>query len=136
MSLTLWHISLLVERKQDPILVGCFPEVVSEKLKLRIADVYLSRISLLHIFREHPDLDRYDLLHIPYLLQRGLIIQETEKPNFIVGSYKDPDSHRRFVGVVKILNSGHESYLVSFRRARRGQTRLFLKRGIILKTHD
>jgi hypothetical protein len=37
---------------------------------------------------------------------------------------------------VKILFSGAESYLVSFRRAKRGQAKLFLKRGNILKTHD
>jgi hypothetical protein len=136
MSLTLWHISLLVDRKQDPIRVGYFTESVAEKLKLRIADVYLSRDTFSHIFKEHPDLTHYDLLHIPFLLRHGLIIQETAKPNVVVATYKVPDSHRRFVGVVKILYSGAESYLVSFRRAKRGQTRLFLRRGIILKTHD
>jgi hypothetical protein len=127
MSLTLWHISLLVDRKQDPIRVGYFTESVAEKLKLRIADVYLSRDTFSHIFKEHPDLTHYDLLHIPFLLRHGLIIQETAKPNVVVATYKVPDSHRRFVGVVKILYSGAESYLVSFRRAKRGQTRLFLR---------
>jgi hypothetical protein len=69
MSLTLWHISLLVDRKQDPIRVGYFTQSVAEKLKLRIADVYLSRDSFSHIFKEHPDLTHYDLLHIPFLLR-------------------------------------------------------------------
>jgi hypothetical protein len=136
MPLTLWQISLLIDRKQDPICVGSFPRSVAEQLKLRIADVYLSRDSLVHIFEEHADLTKYDLLHVPFLPQRGLIVQETAKPKFVIASYKDPDSHRRFVGVVKILFSGAESYLVSFRRAKRGQAKLFLKRGNILKTHD
>jgi len=44
MPLTLWQISLLIDRKQDPICVGSFPRSVAEQLKLRIADVYLSLI--------------------------------------------------------------------------------------------
>jgi len=97
MPLTLWQISLLIDRKQDPICVGSFPRSVAEQLKLLIADVYLSRDSLVHIFEEHPDLTKYDLLHVPFLLQRGLIVQETATPKFVIASYKDPDSHRRFV---------------------------------------
>jgi hypothetical protein len=54
MSLTLWHISLLVDRKQDPIRVGYFTESVAEKLKLRIADVYLSRDTFSHISKNIP----------------------------------------------------------------------------------
>ena len=57
----------------------------------------------------------------------GLIIQETAKPNVVVATYKDPDSHRRFVIVVKILYSGAESYLCLFPARAKRSDRLFLQ---------
>ncbi len=136
MAFTLWELSLLKDNKQKTVLVGYVPDVVATQMSLSMKEVYLSKQSMDHIFQEHPDINGFDLLHIPNALDHGMIVQEKAKPHCLIISYMDPDTHRRFVFAVKTVKGGDENYVTSFRRGRKGQMKSFLKRGILLKKHD
>jgi hypothetical protein len=106
MAFTLWELSLLKDNKQKTVLVGYVPDVVATQMSLSMKEVYLSKQSMDHIFQEHPDINGFDLLHIPNALDHGMIVQEKAKPHCLIISYMDPDTHRRFVFAVKYGEGG------------------------------
>ena len=133
--LELSEIAALREGRRDPILVGEFPLVVQDALKLKVNSVYISLASLKHIERRHTDVTDFDLLLLPVVLRNGLYLQEKTKRNIIISSYHDSISGRRFVAVSKIAANKFEIYVSSFYRTKPRQTRRFLERCEIIRTH-
>jgi hypothetical protein len=136
MALTLEDLQDLIAGERDPIVVGQIPFDVAARLLLRNHNVYLSANSLRHVLKEHPDVSLIDLLHLPFAIAKGMLVQEKAKTNVIVASYLDSETGKRFIAVMKIVQKGTEVWISSFYRSKKRQTKRILSRGNILKTHD
>lgn len=136
MPLTLEDIDDLRKDRRNPIVVGEFPDEIRLMLGLPVALVHLSKHSLTHISSQHPDVNDFDLLLIPFAIKDGLLLRERRKPQIVLCVYQDPDSHRRFVAAIKRARNEPELWLDSFHRAKAKQTRAWLKRCDILKNHS
>ena len=136
MTLTYADLSDLTTGNRDPVRVGEIPFGIARQLNLRNYGVYLSRYSLGHILKSHPDITAYHLLHIPFVLRHGLIVQEKIKPHCLVASYYVTDEKNRYMAALKITEKGTEIWVTTFHRAHVRQTRRMIEKGIILKTHD
>jgi hypothetical protein len=119
----------------DPITVGELPIHVATAMGLRVPLVSLSRASLAHINQKHPDNTDYQLLYASRALQRGLIAQEHAKPHIYLCSYMEPHSKMRYGMAMKIATPDREVYLQSFYRVSKRQTKSWVKRCVIIKTH-
>ncbi len=135
MALTLQDVDDLLSGERDPIRVGEIPYDIAIRLKLKNHNVYLSKLSLLHIFEEHADINRFTLLSIPFALRDGLLIQERKKPHIIVSSHLMEVTGKRHMTIMKITAEGTEIWVSTFHRAHARQTVALLKRGIILQSH-
>jgi hypothetical protein len=82
----------------------------------------MSKETLAHIARKHPDITDLDLPHIPHVIECGTLMQERAKPHIILSHCKDKESHRHYVTVMKIV-AGYELWLSSFYRLRARQIR-------------
>lgn len=136
MSLVLEDITDLLAGERDPVTVCELPFFVAELLGLRNPNVYLSAYSLHHILDDHPEVTQYDLLRLPFVVRRGLLVREREKSNILIANYQDDESSRRWCAALKMARPDKEIYVQTFHRAHQRQTRAHLKRGIILKKHD
>ena len=136
MALTLEDLQDLIAGERDPIVVGQIPFNIASGLSLRNHNVYLSANSLRHVLEEHPDISLIDLLHLPFAISKGMLARERAKPNIVVASYLDGETGKRFISVIKIVQSGTEVWISSFYRSKERQTKRILSRGEILKTHD
>jgi hypothetical protein len=118
---------------RDPIIVGELPDALRQRLTLRVPLVHLSRESLLHIQRRHPDVTDFELPHVSQVIDRGTILQERAKPSMILSYSKDQESHRHYVAVMKIANAACEVWLISFHRTDARQIRKWRQRHVILR---
>jgi hypothetical protein len=109
--LTLDMINDLWSGHRSIVWVGAIPWSVSVQLKIANPNVYCDYDQLQHIIKEHSHVTPISLLHLPFVISRGLLIQETVRPHIIRCSYQDPASHRRFVAAVKIANQNTEVWL-------------------------
>ena len=134
MNLTLQDIHALRSGWRDPVTVGELPSTIRTLLGLRVPLVHFSKDSLLHVAKKHPDVSDFDLLILPFAIERGMIMRERKKPNVLLGVYQEPASHRRFVAVMKVA-AAHEVWLTSFHRAHRRQTAQWLRRCDLLRPH-
>lgn len=135
-SLTLADLSDLREGRRDPIVVGTFPDSAKRMLGIRIADVYLSKDSLAHIVSKHNVVDNFELLFVPFVIRHGMLMRERKKNNILISVYQDAHSDHRYAAVMKITNKNFEVWLQTFHRAHLRQTRAWLKRCEMIKTHD
>jgi hypothetical protein len=137
MSLTLEDLEDLANENndRDPIRVGELPSHVAEVLNLKNHNVYLSRSSLLHIQDGHPDITHFDLLNLPFAIDRGLLVQEIERPHMIIALYLNAISEIRFTIALKISQNGTEIWVSSFYRTKARQTKSILRRGRLLQKH-
>lgn len=136
MSLTLADLSALREKRRDPIPVGELPHLIKLALNLRVPIVHLSRESLAHIAKKHPDITDFDLLILPFAIGHGLLVREKSKKHIILASYNEPMSHRRFIAAMKVVERDCEVWLTSFYRTKPRQTKRMLSNAEILKRHD
>jgi hypothetical protein len=135
MALTLEDLEDLTNNYRDPIRVGEFPIEVAERLNLKNHNIYLSRYSLLHIQKSHSDIDHFALLNLPFGIERGLLVQERDKPHIVLSSFVEAATNTRFISALKITQGGTETWVSSFYRSSDRQTKSILRRGIILQTH-
>lgn len=136
MSLTLSDLEDLRRKERDPIVVGELPNVIRLALGLRVPLVHLSNQSLKHIKARHPDITDFELLLIPFVVQKGLILQQQNRPKVILACYQQPASHRRFLAAMKVSDRGTEVWLDSFYRTRLRETARLLRKANVLKKHD
>lgn len=136
MALTLWELNDLKSGRHENIWVGEFPYDVARFLNLKNHNVYLSRISLKHIFEDHPDVKLTNILILPMAIKQGLLVRETKKPNMIMVSYLDTIERRRWIAAVKIAEGGNDNWVSSFYRSRQRQTKSICSRGTVIKGHD
>ena len=132
MGVTLADINACRASWRGPIVVGELPNLVRVKLKLRVPLVHLSRDSLEHIGRRHPEIDDFELPIVSLIVERGMILQEKEKPNFLLAVGKDRDSHRKYVAVMKMTAGNLEVWLTSFHRTTDRQIRKWKRDNILL----
>lgn len=119
-----------------PITVGELPVDVARAMGLLVPLVYLSRESLEHIKRRHPDVTDYDLIAAPFVLKHGLILREVRRRNVYLASYVGTYCPKRMGLAMKVANPDREVYLETFHRVHYRQTRAWLKRCEVIKTHD
>lgn len=136
MALTLADLNDLQAGYRDPIVAGEMPYAVARQLGLKNHTAYLSLKSLRHILDDHADIDLFTLLHLPFAIQRSMLIQDRQRPNVIMMAYQDPESYRRYTGSLKIAAQECEVWVSTFYRAHRRHTKSLLKRGVMLKKHD
>ena len=81
-------------------------------------------------------MDDFDIITIPYGLQKGLFIGDERFPHMVVVNYLYPDNLTRYKVVLKCARQGRELWISTFHRLRPRQTKSLLKRGIIIKAHS
>jgi hypothetical protein len=117
------------------IVVGRLPLVAVSILRSQTVEVMLTSEVALAITRKHPDITRADLLAIPDMIARGLLIHEKSRPNRFVSCYQVPDSKRRFALAMKLARGRHEAWVSTLHRLGERQTKRYLARGVIIKRH-
>jgi hypothetical protein len=136
MSLLLSDIGDLRQKIRNPIHVGNVPYSIAKKLYLKNSNVYLSLASYLHIQKVHPDITDFDMLLLPFIIDRGLLATEDAKPNIIMCSYLDPNIGKRFIASLKVTADATEIWVSSMYRARKRQTKAILARATMIKAHS
>ena len=97
------------------VVVGPLPSEAGAYLGAKIPLVYLSRPSLDKIFLRHPDLNDYDLLMAPYVLDKGTLLTDRE-PNVLVAYWKSGANERLYKAVIKLAVSRYDVWLTAFYR--------------------
>lgn len=115
--------------------VGSIPYEVSDYLGCRQSLVYFSSRSIRHAFKEHPDLDIFEILHMPDMIARGRWVSDRKKPHYAVVIYFVPDSPRKYMSALKVTGGGYEPYMASFYRTRDSDIRRVMRRGDVLREH-
>jgi hypothetical protein len=98
--------------------------------------VYLSKQSLAHINLRHPDIADFDLLAAPFVLRHGLVLRELRKENTYLASHVGTYCPKRMGLSMKVAHPDCEAYMTSYHRVHQRQTRAWLRRCEIIKTHD
>ena len=136
MGVTLSDISDLARGWRDPIVVGEIPDWLRLKLSVRVPVVHLSKESLLHIRRKHPDMTEFDLLRTSIVIERGSYMQEKAKPQMILSVHRDDEMDRQYVAVMKLTNRSCELWLQSFHRCHARQIERWKKKHTLLAPHQ
>ena len=106
---------VLLTGKNDPLWICNVPDKVRNALGCSTSAVYLSRESAAHILREHNDIDTFQILLLPIAIERGRLVVEIDRPQFINSIYKNIDGRIYFVAL-KIAQKGHELWVSSIYR--------------------
>lgn len=136
MSLELSQLHKLVTGVNDPIEVGMLPDRIAAAIGWKLPHVYLSRESCLHILQKHSDISLFDMLHIPFALQRGLIVQQAHRDQSVATCYNDPETGKGYVGILKPAERSYEIWLCTYHRLKSKQERQLRKHGLILKEYS
>ncbi|WP_020085706.1 hypothetical protein [Hyphomicrobium zavarzinii] len=113
--------------------VGELPNAVREALGLSVPDVHLSTESLEHINKDHPDVNDFDLLHLPFAIKNGLLLRENKKPSILLAFYKVPEDERYYIAAFKLAEKGSEIWLSSFYRAKKNQHIKLRRKATVLQ---
>lgn len=141
MSFTVEDIIRLRDGWRGPITVGELTAQVAAHIRVVTPHVYLSQESLAHINKFHSDVSDYDLLIAPFVIKHGLIIREVRKTKYpnqeaYLATYHGPLTPIRMGLTIKIAKPDREVYMTSFHPLHERQTKSWLARGEIIKTHD
>jgi hypothetical protein len=136
MSFTVEDVIRLRDGWREFITVGEFTSEVAKAMGLRVPLLYLSKDSLTHINRKHPDISDLDLTAAPFVLKHGLIVREVRKPRMYLASHEGLHCSKRMGLSMKVAEPDREGYMTSFYRVKRRQMQAWLKRCEIIKTHD
>jgi hypothetical protein len=101
--------------KNNPIWICSIPDRARIVLGCSTGAVYLSRESAQHILNDHSDIDTFQLLLLPIAIQKGQLLRETRRPQFINSLYKESDEKNYFVAM-KTARNGHELWVSSMYR--------------------
>lgn len=71
---------------------------------------------------------------MPFAISDGLIVQERDKPRFLIVNYLSAALAKRYSLSLKIVNNC-EVWVQTFHRCRKRQTKAQLVRGTILQNH-
>jgi hypothetical protein len=112
--------------------IGQIPRNVLSTLGWDMPWVYLSTESCIHIFEKHPDLQEFDVLALPAVINRGLLIREKHRSSCLVASYVHEGT--RYIATMKRAAT-YEIWITTFHRSKPKQTKALLKRGEILRDH-
>lgn len=115
--------------------VGAIPQEVSAYLGCKQSLAYFTSRSIRHVFEEHPDLDMFELLHMPDMIARGRWLTDHRKRHYAVIIYFVPDSPLKYMSALKVTGEGFEPYMSSFYRTRDKDIRRVMKRGDVLREH-
>ena len=116
--------------------MGELPSVAATAMGLLVPLAYLSRASLAHINLRHPEITDFDLTVMPFVLKHGLIVRELNKPSIYLASHEGTYCPKRMGLAMKVAQPDREVYVQTFHRVHYRQTRAWLKRCEIIKTHD
>jgi len=126
----------LYSGKIEYIEIGRIHIVAASIIGAHAVDVRLSRETLQHITKTHPDMVPYDILLLPDAVQAGLIIQEEHRPNHLSICYQHPKiEKKRYIAGLKYAAGTHELWVSTFHRAKPRQTISMLARGQVIKRH-
>ena len=125
MAFTLSDLQCLRSKGLASHLIGQIPPKVISALGWDMPWVYLSSESCIHIFEEHPDLREFDVLALPAVINRGLLIRETHRPRCLVASYLHEET--RYIATMKRASSC-EIWITTFHRSKPKQTKALLKK--------
>src|SRR5580704_1667444 len=132
MAFTLSDLQCLRSGRLANHLIGQIPPKVLSALGWNMPWVYLSSESCIHIFEKHHDLQEFDVLALPAVINRGLLIRETDRPRYLVASYLH--ERTRYIATMKRASSC-EIWITTFHRSKPKQTKALLKRGEVLRAH-
>ena len=121
---------------RGPIIVGELPIDVARAMRLCVPLVYLSKESLANINLRHPDVTDFDLTAAQFVLKHGLILREVRKENTYLASHVGIYCPKRMGLSMKVARPDREAYMTSYHRVHYRQTKAWLKRCEIVKTHD
>jgi len=117
--------------------IGTLPESVADHFEWKSRLVCLSGERLEHILEERHGITEADVLLLPYALERGLLLQEKDRPDRLVACLQHPEAEgRRYKAAMKVLSSGFEIWVSTFHLTRPGQTKSLIDRSIILRDHQ
>jgi hypothetical protein len=136
MPLEMGQLHNLLNGMSDPLHVGDLPFSVCKSIQWRLPHVYLSKSSVAHIVRKHPDMTVIDFLHLPFAITKGLLVQELKRPNCIAACYTNPDNEKQYVLAMKAAEKTCEIWVSTYHRLAHRQARSILRNGKILKRHD
>jgi hypothetical protein len=109
-------------------------DALSETLGLKSSLVSLSKDSLEHIRQKHPDITEWDILMLPEILKKGMVVREKSKPQFVVFSlFCSEIPRKRLNATVKFLPEKYENYVSTLHRAKYRELKRLLKRGDLLR---
>ena len=115
--------------------VAAIPREVADYLGCKQSLAYFSSVSIRHVFKDHPDLDIFELLHMPDMIARGRWVSDRSKPHYAVVIYFVPDSPLKYQSALKVTGDGFEPYMSSFYRTRDRDIRRVMRRGDVLREH-
>jgi hypothetical protein len=85
---------------------------------------------------EKPGIALFDLIYLPEMLSRGLLVVERDVPDALLAIFQVPDSSQRFKAMFKPAKGGYDVWLRTFHRTKPRQTQSILRRGDILQNHS
>lgn len=135
MAFELYQLHVLLKAKDGNTAVAPIPSIVSAYLGCRQPMAYLSSSSIRHILEKHPDIDMYELLHMPDMIRFGLWLADDKNPNVALVIYQPADAAPRYISALKVTGDGFEPYMSSFYRLRDRDYRAKLRRGKVLREH-
>jgi hypothetical protein len=136
MGLELSQLHKLITGVNDPIEVGILPDRVMPIIGWKLPHVYLSKASCLHILQKHKDISLFDMLHIPFALERGMLVHQVHRDRTVAACYNDPETGKGYVAVLKPAEQSYEIWVCTYHRLKSKQEQQLRKHGLILKERD
>lgn len=136
LELSRLHNLIIGKGTGSPIQIGDLPLSVCRALKWRLPHVYLSRETCEHILAKHKDISLVDFLHLPFAITKGLIVEQSKRPNSIAACYTNAESGNQYLVAMKAAEKTCEIWVSTYHRLARRQAKSVLKTSKILKCHD
>lgn len=107
---------------------------VMNLLRAQTDQLWLSRRTLQKIGSKHSDMTVDDILLIPDVVHRAMIIGDRTRRNLIF-SYQTEDSKRRLKLVLKTAKGRHEVWVSTLHRTKPRQTISLQKNRVVIRRH-
>lgn len=132
MSFTLEHVQQV--RNGYPRQVGQLPDSVWSALGWPCPWVYIGQTGLEHINLVHKDITDFELLHLPRLIAKGLIVHVEKDPRQVIVAYR-ADGNRIYQSALKSAQSGTEIWVSSFYKVKPKRLEAITRQGKVLRRH-
>jgi hypothetical protein len=127
------QLSILLSGKNDPLWICNIPERARIALGCSTGAVYLSKYSAKHILGDHNDIDDFEILLLPLIIQRGRLFIENTSARFVNSIYKTEDDKIYFVSM-KTAAKCHELWVSSMYKLTPKKMLNKIKRGTEILT--